>query len=231
MKRFIFNIVLILILILVSVCIYSCGSRTIVVKPSPKAPESEPEPIDISEHEDIMKRMPSNSVVVNAEDEFDENAVNPIEFQSTFAILINEGNQSGFTKDDFSSTDKWNKLIRERKDKTTSFKIRENIHVDKVIMLEEKTKEAKDIAENFIEEIKDLKDNHLVFFLSLDDSDKNKLDLNSSFVGLNLDNPARHGVDKLRELPGVMFEDEHLFIFRAATYIPKHFKKLVQLPD
>ncbi|MCD6217058.1 hypothetical protein J7L05_04245 [bacterium] len=231
MKEYFFHITLALILLCSSVCIYSCGSRTIVVKPSPKAPESEPEPIDIHDHEAIMKKMPSNNMVVNAEDEFDENAVNPIEFQSTFAILLNEGNQIGFTKEDFSSTARWNKLIRERNKKTASFQIRENIHVDKVIMLEEKTKEANDIARKFIEEIKGLEENHLVFFLSLDEKNENQLDLYSSFVGLNLDNPARHGVDKLRELPGVMFEDEHIFIFRAATYIPKQFKKFVQLPD
>jgi len=62
-------------------------------------------------------------MVVNAEDEFDENAVNPIEFQSTFAILLNEGNQIGFTKEDFSSTARWNKLIRERNKKTASFSL------------------------------------------------------------------------------------------------------------
>lgn len=231
MKRLFFHILIILILILLSVCVFSCGSKTIVVKPTPKAPESEPEPIDIHDHDAIMKKMPSNSLVVNADDEFDANAVNPIEFHSSFVILLNEGNQSGFTKDDFSSTAKWNKLIQERNKKTSSFQIKENIHVDKVIMLEEKTQDAKDIGEKFIEEIKGLEDGHLVFFLSFDENNENQLDLYSSFVGLTLENPARHGVDKLREFTGVMFEDENVFIFRAATYIPKTFKKRVQLPD
>jgi hypothetical protein len=216
--------------IFLAVAFVSCNKEPVVKSDGKPAEEKI---IEIKPHDSnkIVESMPlkKTEVVANLAEDTDPNEANLVTYISALGIIVRDAQNRGFTKEDFSSPEKWNEFIAARPSTGEAFVIDKPFQIQKVYLSDKKIRDAKELYELYKPQLGNLEVGKWILVLYLDPAKQDQVDFETSFVIMKVENPSERSLNELRAIALMMHEDGNIYTLRLATRIAEQDRKRLRM--